>query len=58
MVVRVTAIIEETSLGKVICKCLSDVRVMDFVKAYLSDFVHMVYHEASQEEHGVKKSIR
>lgn len=47
-------IIEKTTLGKVLQKCLSEVKVMDCLKAYLSDFVHMVYHVTSQEEHGVQ----
>lgn len=53
-VMSVLDIIEKTTLGKVLQKCLSGVKVMDCLKAYLSDFVHMVYHVTSQEEHGVQ----
>lgn len=53
-VMSVLDIIEKTTLGKVLQKCLSEVKVMDCLKAYLSDFVHMVYHVTSQEEHGVQ----
>lgn len=53
-VMRVSNIMETTTLGKVLQKCLSEVNFMDCVKAYLSDFVHMVYHVTSQKEHGVK----
>nr|XP_034331576.1 E3 ubiquitin-protein ligase rnf213-alpha [Crassostrea gigas] len=52
-VMSVLDIIEKTTLGKVLQKCLSEVKVMDCLKAYLSDFVHMVYHVTSQEEHGL-----
>ncbi|XP_061169274.1 E3 ubiquitin-protein ligase rnf213-alpha-like [Saccostrea echinata] len=53
LVIRVTGIIENTSLGKVLQKCLGEVKVPEFVKPYLSDFVHMVYHVTSVEEHGL-----
>lgn len=53
-VLGVLDIIEKTTLGKVLQKCLSEVKVIDCVKAYMSDFVHMVYHVTSKEEHGVQ----
>uniref|UniRef100_A0A8W8MG84 B box-type domain-containing protein n=1 Tax=Magallana gigas TaxID=29159 RepID=A0A8W8MG84_MAGGI len=52
-VMSVLVIVEKTTLGKVLQKCLSEVKVIDCLKAYLSDFVHMVYHVTSQEEHGL-----
>ncbi|XP_062600033.1 E3 ubiquitin-protein ligase rnf213-alpha-like, partial [Saccostrea cucullata] len=53
LVQRVTNIIENTPIGKVLQKCLCEVRVPEFVKTYLSDFVYMVYHVTSVEEHGL-----
>lgn len=50
---RVAGIIENAALGKVLQKCLSEVKVTECVEAYLSDFVHMVYHVTSVEEHQV-----
>lgn len=52
---RVSNIIEKATFGKVLQKCLYEVKVMDCVRAYLSDFVHMVYHVTNQQEHGVKQ---
>lgn len=51
-VMRVSGIIENTPIGKVLQK--REVNIMDCVKAYLSDFVHMVYHVTSVREHEVK----
>eukprot|EP00105_Crassostrea_gigas_P007930 XP_011422347.1 PREDICTED: E3 ubiquitin-protein ligase rnf213-alpha isoform X2 [Crassostrea gigas] len=48
-VMRVSGIIENTPIGKVLQK--REVNIMDCVKAYLSDFVHMVYHVTSVREH-------
>lgn len=49
---RVSGIIENTPMGKVLQKRV--VNIMDFVKAYLSDYVHMVYHVTGVKEHEVK----
>nr|XP_022293483.1 E3 ubiquitin-protein ligase rnf213-alpha-like isoform X1 [Crassostrea virginica] len=51
MIQRVSNIIESSELGRVLQKCLNEVKVMECVTAYLSDFVHMVYHVTSKEEH-------
>lgn len=51
-VMRVSGIMENTPIGKVLQK--HEVNIMDCVKAYLSDFVHMVYHVTSVKEHEVK----
>ncbi|XP_056014152.1 E3 ubiquitin-protein ligase rnf213-alpha-like isoform X2 [Ostrea edulis] len=51
LVTRVAGIIENAALGKVLQKCLSEVKATECVEAYLSDFVHMVYHVTSVEEH-------
>lgn len=53
MVLRVSDIVESSELGRVLQKCLNEVNVMECVTAYLSDFVHMVYHVTSKEEHKV-----
>ncbi|XP_062573630.1 E3 ubiquitin-protein ligase rnf213-alpha-like, partial [Saccostrea cucullata] len=53
LVKRVTDVIENTPIGKVLQKCLCKVGVLEFVKPYLSDFVYMVYHVTSVEEHGL-----
>lgn len=53
MIQRVSNIIESSELGRVLQKCLNEVKVMECVTAYLSDFVHMVYHVTSKEEHKV-----
>ena len=53
MIQRVSNIIESSELGRVLQKCLNEVKVMECVTAYLSDFVQMVYHVTSKEEHKV-----
>ncbi|XP_061169263.1 E3 ubiquitin-protein ligase RNF213-like isoform X1 [Saccostrea echinata] len=53
LVKRVANVIENTPIGKVIQKCLSEAKVLEFVKPYLGDFVHMVYQVTSVEEHGL-----
>ena len=50
----VSKLVEGSDMGRVLQKCIDRVNVPDCVKAYLSDFVYMVYHVTSHIEHTVK----
>ena len=51
---KVSNLIECSDMGRLLQKCIDRVNVLDCVKAYLSDFVYMVYHVTSDTEHTVK----
>ena len=51
-------VLKESMLGKLLMQVAEYDTRQDVVTSYMSDYVHMVYHAHSDEEHAVSEALK